>query len=224
MTRSEISQLLEENAPKSSTNRRCSDNRPPAPRHAERYNDSMSPKAPEAAWIQRIRVPLGFAYAVLFVVLADPVPRFLTFGLLLGLIGLLIRIWAAGHLRKHRELAVSGPYSRTRNPLYLGSFLLGLGLATASGSLWLLVIFILLFPAVYLPVMRREEREMEKAYGEAFDGYRRSVPLFFPAFGQSMDPQAGNFQWRQVILNREQNATIGFLIVAGYLVVRMMWQ
>ncbi|HUG44659.1 MAG TPA: isoprenylcysteine carboxylmethyltransferase family protein [Acidobacteriota bacterium] len=184
----------------------------------------MPDRAAGISWIQRIRVPLGFAYAVLFILLADPVPRFLTAGLLLGLIGLLIRVWAAGHLRKHRELAVSGPYSLTRNPLYFGSFLLGLGLAAASSKLWLIVIFIVLFPAVHLPVMRREERELEKAYGEAFEGYRRSVPLFFPDVGKSMDPQAGNFQWRQVILNREQNAMIGFLIVAGYLIIKMSWR
>ncbi len=84
-------------------------------------------------WIQRWRVPLGFLSAAIFIVLARPTPRALLIGAGVSLIGLGIRAWAAGHIRKNAELATSGPYAFTRNPLYLGSFFLGLGFTIASG-------------------------------------------------------------------------------------------
>src|SRR5258705_13759457 len=90
-------------------------------------------------WIQRWRVPLGFACAAVFFLLAKPSPATLLVGASVSLLGLSIRAWAAGHIRKNQELATSGPYAYTRNPLYLGSFLLGLGFTIASGR-WLVAI------------------------------------------------------------------------------------
>ena len=86
-------------------------------------------------WIQRWRVPLGFLFAAVFMILAKPTPRALLIGAGVSVLGLAIRAWAAGHIRKNAELAISGPYAFTRNPLYLGSFLLGLGFTFASGRL-----------------------------------------------------------------------------------------
>src|SRR2546430_702890 len=73
-------------------------------------------------WIQRWRVPLGFACAALFLLLAQPRPLTLIIGAIVAVPGLALRTWASGHLRKNQELATSGPYAHTRNPLYLGSF------------------------------------------------------------------------------------------------------
>jgi hypothetical protein len=97
-----------------------------------------------------------------------------------SLLGLALRAWAAGHIRKNAQLATSGPYAFTRNPLYLGSFLLGLGFTIASGRLLLGVLFAALFLGIYLPVMRVEASHMAELFGSEFETYRRSVPLFFP--------------------------------------------
>src|SRR5882672_9355171 len=92
-----------------------------------------------AGWSQiarRIRVPLGFLFAVLYFWLARPSWQSLMAGAILVVPGLLIRALASGHVRKNESLATSGPYAYTRNPLYLGSLLIGVGFALAARSLW----------------------------------------------------------------------------------------
>ena len=96
-------------------------------------------------WVQRWRVPLGFLMAPIFILLAKPRPVTLAIGASVGFVGLLLRAWGSGYLRKNDELATAGPYAHTRNPLYLGSFLIGLGFTVAAGRWVLTVLFALLF-------------------------------------------------------------------------------
>src|SRR5678816_4501264 len=130
--------------------------------------------------IQRWRVPLGFLCCAAFIFFARPTPRALLIGASVSLLGLALRAWAAGHIRKNAQLATSGPYAFTRNPLYLGSFLLGLGFTIASGRLLLGLLFAALFLGIYLPVMRVEASTMAELFGGEYETYRRAVPLFFP--------------------------------------------
>src|ERR687892_1272956 len=111
-------------------------------------------------WIQRWRVPLGFLCAAAFLFFAKPTPGALATGAFVSVLGLAIRAWAAGHIRKNAQLATSGPYAFTRNPLYFGSFLLGLGFTIASGQVVLALLFAALFLGIYLPVMRVEASTM----------------------------------------------------------------
>ena len=136
-------------------------------------------------WVQRWRVPLGFACAAVFIVLARPDLRSLLIGGAVALVGLAIRAWASGHIRKNARLAVSGPYAHTRNPLYLGSFILGLGFTVAaSSSLLLLLIlgglFASLFLGIYWPVMRVESATLAEMFGDEYRRYAAAVPLLFP--------------------------------------------
>lgn len=169
---------------------------------------------------QRLRVPLGFAFGLVYIVFSDPWTPFLWPGLGIALVGLLTRIWAAGHLRKHEALALSGPYRYTRNPLYLGSFIMGLGFTLAAGRFWILALFLVLFLAVYLPVMRAEVRELETWYGEAFRSYARRVPLFVPSLRPARLQQDRSFSWAQVRKNREYNAVIGFCLLCLILLAK----
>src|SRR5262245_36305539 len=104
--------------------------------------------------MQRWRVPLGFLCAALFFIFAHPNRLTLIVGGLIALPGLMLRAWATGHLRKNDALATGGPYAFTRNPLYLGSFVMGLGFTVAAGRWFLAIIFIALFVGIYIPVMR----------------------------------------------------------------------
>ena len=131
-------------------------------------------------FLQRIRVPLGFVFAILFVVFSKPTLTTLLAGGVIALIGILIRAWASGHIHKASELAVSGPYAYTRNPLYLGSLFLGLGFTVAAGVWWLAILFVALFLGIYLPVMRVEVEDIRRIFGVEFDEYERNVPLFVP--------------------------------------------
>src|SRR5262249_60426591 len=101
--------------------------------------------------IQRLRVPVGFITAILFVFFSRPTWRSLAAGVPITLCGALYRAWASGHLRKNAELAVSGPYAFTRNPLYFGSFVMAAGCAICGGRLglgfWLWAFFLAGFPS-----------------------------------------------------------------------------
>ncbi len=176
---------------------------------------------------QRIRVPVGFAYAALFLYFSRPaLPWFLP-GIALGSLGLCLRIWATGHLEKWSGLAVSGPYRYTRNPLYLGSFVMGLGISLAGGVPWLALLFVGLFFFLYQPVMRREEQELLQAYGPQARAYLKSTPLFWPMPRRSPAPELQidtvnrAFLWKRVVRNREYNAAIGFVILAAVIFVKM---
>src|SRR5437868_15186068 len=133
-------------------------------------------------WVQRWRVPLGFLCAALFLLLARPQPLTLIVGGAVAVCGLLLRAWAAGHIRKNDRLATSGPYAFTRSPLYLGSFIMGLGFTLAAGLWWWLLggLFVALFLGIYLPVMRVESATLAELFGPEFDVYVRHVPLFLP--------------------------------------------
>lgn len=177
--------------------------------------------------LQRMRVPAGVAYAAALVSLAQPVAGLLVGGILLSCLGLALRIWAAGCIEKGRFLARSGPYRWTRNPLYLGSSIMGLGFSLAGSRHELVAAFIVLFPILYYPVMRREEEELRRSFGPDFEAYSREVPLFFPRLRPATDPaplaESAGFRWSRVLSNREYNALAGFLALAAYLYLRLWW-
>jgi protein-S-isoprenylcysteine O-methyltransferase Ste14 len=134
-------------------------------------------------------------------------------------LGLSLRVWAAGHLHKHKSLATQGPYRWTRNPLYLGSFIMGLGFMVAASEIFLFLLFICLFLLIYIPVMRREEGELVAAYGEDYTAYKARVPLLFPSTRNWPKCEPSNFSWHQVILNREYKAVLGFCLITVFLVL-----
>jgi hypothetical protein len=127
-------------------------------------------------------------------------------------------------LRKKEVLTVSGPYAFTRNPLYLGSFLLMTGAALAAHSWWPALILFVYFALFYSFVMRREERELFQHHGEAFHEYARTVPLFFPRVtpAKSASRDAEGFSFAQYKKNREYRAAIGFLLLL--LVFVVIWR
>ncbi|HEV2883862.1 MAG TPA: isoprenylcysteine carboxylmethyltransferase family protein [Pyrinomonadaceae bacterium] len=166
-------------------------------------------------------MPLSFLCAALFLLFARPRPVTLAVGALVSLFGLLLRAWAAGHIRKNSELATSGPYAYTRNPLYLGSFLLGLGFSIGAGR-WLLgLLFAVLFLGIYFPVMRVESATMAQLFGDAFARYAKAVPLFFPRLTPHRDNDATvEFDRGLYMRYREYRAALGLVIVWGMLVFK----
>ena len=165
-------------------------------------------------WIQRWRVPLGFLCGAAFIFFARPTPKALLIGASISILGLALRAWAAGHIRKNAQLATSGPYAFTRNPLYFGSFLLGLGFTVASGRVLLGVLFAALFLGIYLPVMRVEASTLAELFGKDYENYRRAVPLFFPRLTPfRAEGSAGNrFDGAIYLRYREYRATLGLVI------------
>jgi len=161
-----------------------------------------------------------------FLWLAAPTPGLLLAGVLLAAVGLAIRAWAAGVIHKDRELTTSGPYAFTRNPLYLGSLLLGLGTVIAGGKWVFVLAFLAFFAVVYGRTMKHEEALLEEAFSERYRHYAAQVPLLVPRLAPYRAPGASagsGFSVTRYHRNREWEALVGAAAGFAFLVVKMLW-
>lgn len=170
---------------------------------------------------RRIRVPLGFLTAALYLFELSrrpPLPAAVACSLALVLPGLWLRGYAAGYVKKNRELTMTGPYAHTRNPLYLGSILIAAGFAVALLSWAVALVLALGFAFIYIPVIASEERFLRATF-PGFDAYCQAVPRLVPrltagkvasAAGAATpgEPAAG-FSLDRYLKHREYNAAIG---------------
>lgn len=165
----------------------------------------------------RWRVRFGYLVAMIFFLLAAPTTSSILIGGIVATFGLLIRAAASGHLRKDRQLAVTGPYARMRNPLYFGSAFLAAGFAVAGNSWWAAGLVTAYFVTFYSAVMRNEEADLRATFGAPFDEYAARVPLYFPKLigagyeSSKAEKPAENFSWGLYRRNREYQAFIGML-------------
>jgi len=171
---------------------------------------------------RRIRVPLGSVFALLYFWLARPTWRSIAVGTVLIVPGLLIRAAASGHVRKNEALATTGPYAYTRNPLYLGSLLIGIGFALAARSWWVGGVLVVMFSAIYLPVIRGEERFLREKFPE-FEDYMRRVPRMLPRFNAArFGDDGGGFSLELYLKHREWNALLGALAIVVVLGIKIL--
>jgi protein-S-isoprenylcysteine O-methyltransferase Ste14 len=170
---------------------------------------------------RRIRVPLGFAFAGLYLWLATPTVISMMIGAALVVLGLAIRALASGHVQKNEQLATTGPYAYTRNPLYLGSLILAVGFAISARSWWIGAGLILFFRAIYLPVIHGEEVFLREHFPQ-FAEYARRVPRLLPRLTSFSDAH-GTFSWDLYWKHREYNATLGAMAVIAALTAKLLW-
>ena len=170
---------------------------------------------------RRIRVPSGFVLTALYLWLAEPDARSLAFGALFIIVGVVIRGVASGHLQKNEQLATSGPYAYTRNPLYVGSLVTAVGFAIAARSLWIALILIAMFVAIYLPVIHAEESYLAERFPE-FAEYARQVPRFVPSLNRFASKH-DSFSWHLYWKHREYNATLGSVAILAILLAKLLW-
>ena len=176
-----------------------------------------------ADWYQiarRIRVPLGFAFAFFYFWQAHPTWGSLAMGSFVALVGLTMRGIASGHLQKNEQLATSGPYAYVRNPLYLGSVILGSGFAVAARSWWIVLGMVVLFSAIYLPVIVSEERFLRANFPE-FQEYAQRVPRLIPKILASHSTAQGIFSRELYLKHREYNALLGSIGVVLVLIAKL---
>jgi protein-S-isoprenylcysteine O-methyltransferase Ste14 len=173
---------------------------------------------------RRIRVPIGFLFAAFFIWQARPSAASIAWSLLLTVPGVLLRAWASGFVKKNAELAVTGPYAFTRNPLYLGSMLIAFGFAAASRNWWIAAVLAALFLVIYVPVIRGEEEFLRRTF-PSFQEYCASVPRIVPRvmparFGGT--PQA-SFPFSPALYrkHREYNAALGTCAIYVVLLIKL---
>jgi len=168
-----------------------------------------------------LRMPLGFLLGALYLVFARPEPLPLVVGAAIALIGVFVRGWASGHIRKNAKLAVSGPYAYTRNPLYFGSFLIASGFAIAAHSSLLLLV-IAFFVLVYLPKIEAERLNILGRFPEEYPGYAANVPAFIPRRTAWADrPDAGEpFSFDLYMKHGEWKAGLVYVAAVAWLAFR----
>ncbi|MGD2045860.1 MAG: isoprenylcysteine carboxylmethyltransferase family protein [Gemmatimonadota bacterium] len=186
------------------------------------------------------RVGAAWALVVPFLVLARPTSTSVLAGGCLAAAGVAMRAWAAGSIDKGATLATGGPYAHTRNPLYLGSFVIGIGVALAGGHWGWPVAFALVFATVYIPTMRREAGELADRFGERYRHYATNVPAFSVRLSTYRPPGSAvgdrgraahgdgdaaepGFSWSRYARYREWEAALGVLGLFGVLVVKVAW-
>jgi protein-S-isoprenylcysteine O-methyltransferase Ste14 len=178
---------------------------------------------------RRIRVPLGFVTAAIFLFFAQPEWRWIAISLPLVALGLWMRGYAAGYVKKNAELTRSGPYAHTRNPLYLGSMLLAAGFAVAAGAIsstgwWLAVLLLAMFLFIYIPTILSEEAFLRSEFS-TFNDYAAKVPRLgwrFTAARFAGDSADGRFDASRFRHHREYNALIGAAAIYAALILRMI--
>ena len=161
--------------------------------------------------LAKLRVPLGYALGVVALWLAAPTPRSLAIGAAIAALGEALRIWAAGHLEKGREVTSSGPYRLTRHPLYAGSVIMGLGLAVAAHSVPVAILVLAYLAITITAAIRSEEAHLTDKFGGEYPAYRDGRAA----------PAARGFSLERAMRNREYRALAGLVAVLLFLAARM---
>ncbi len=171
---------------------------------------------------QDIRQLVGILFLVLLAVIGKPDGFGLVVsGTLLSVIGIAIRFWAGGYVKKDKELAVTGPYAYVRNPLYVGNVLIALGFCTLSGYLWSFVVFVVLYAWLYLPSIHKEERTLNKLFGEEFVRYKENVRAMWPRL-RPYQTDSGAWSGSQWAKNGEHIVNASLVTALFFLVFRFL--
>lgn len=165
------------------------------------------------ALLARWRVPLGYACAIAAFWMAAPTVRSLALGGVLAAAGEALRIWAAGHLEKGREVTTSGPYAFTRHPLYVGSSILGAGFAVAANSVLVAVMVVVYLATTITAAIRSEEAHLTDKFGDRYPAYREGAAAPAPRL----------FSLERAMRNREYRAFAGVLVTLALLVAKLLF-
>jgi protein-S-isoprenylcysteine O-methyltransferase Ste14 len=164
-----------------------------------------------AVALARRRVPLGFIFAAVVLWLASPTRASVAAGGVIAAVGEAIRIWAAGHLQKSKEVTSSGPYRFTAHPLYVGSSVMGVGLAVACASAAAAALIAVYLASTLAAAIAAEERFLRDAFGGEYGRYRRELSAKAAPIGVARS--ARRFSAGRALANREHRALVGLLLV-----------
>jgi protein-S-isoprenylcysteine O-methyltransferase Ste14 len=176
------------------------------------------------SWSQharRFRVPLGFLFAAFYVWRARPTWPAIAAGTVIASLGIALRAFASGHVQKNRELTTSGPYAYVRNPLYLGSIIIGVGFAIAARDLWIGLALLLFFFAVYVPVIRSEQNFLREQFA-GYTDYMQRVPSLVPRTLWFRGMTRG-FSRELYFRHREYQALLGAAGMLAVLIIKILW-
>lgn len=187
----------------------------------------MSAEQPTAiaAWetiVLRHRITLSLVLALACLLFINPSRFSLLLSLPLIVLGEAVRIWASGHIHKMVEVATTGPYALCRHPLYLGHLLITAGFCVAGNNVWLALVVLPVFFAIFVPTMKREEEALEEKFGQAYRDYIAGTPRILPRL--TARALQGSHDWQQVRKHREANNILGLVGALVLFALVSLWR
>lgn len=174
---------------------------------------------------RELRLRSAWLLILPFFYFASPTPGLMAAGVALSASGLVVRAWAAGTIHKDRVLTTGGPYAYTRNPLYLGSLVLGFGVVVAGGEVWFAALFAGFYAVMYGATMRQERRSLEDLFGDSYREYAERVPPLLPRLTAYCGPSDDEtpFSVDRYMRHKEWEALLGSAAGFGLLAAKMIW-
>ena len=175
--------------------------------------------------LRKLRLKAVWLIVLPFFIFSRPTVGLVVIGAVLAALGLWIRGWSAGTIHKDEELTTGGPYAYTRNPLYAGSFVLGVGVSLAGGHWVWPTVFLLFYAGVYGRMMAHEAARLTELFGDRYLEYAAHVPGFVPRATPYRAGSSGGgsgFRWSQYKRNREWEASLGALGAFGVLLLKSL--
>lgn len=172
--------------------------------------------------IYELRVPSGLIGVIIILILAKPTLNSIIIGGSISVLGFLLRAWAAGHIEKEKKITNSGPYRFVRHPLYLGNFILGIGLSVSAHSMWAVLVFLIYFSIFYPIAIVREAEKLKKLFPEEYLTYEKNVPCILPFFGAKKIKNQKKFTFKLYKKNKEYRAILGGLAIWLILIIKYL--
>lgn len=189
------------------------------------------------AWLKKPtwRLVLCYLGIALLIYFSKPDRLSISIGLILIVLGQLLRVWAAGHLVKNKRLTTTGPYAYVKNPLYIGAITIVIGFCIVGMPPWnltlgltdprliLYVLFVAAFFLYYMPrKIKIEGDRLRRIYGDDYTRYEKSVPDMVPRLTPYRSGDDTRWTWAQTVDNSE-HGTIMSLLVGLTLIVLVSW-
>lgn len=163
---------------------------------------------------KKIRLLLAWGSIPILLLCSNMNDRSFLWGAVLMILGEMIRFWALGFMeKKGQKLAMSGPYAFVRNPLYVGNFFLGLGVAVIVWNWIILALFLAGFLGIYAGTIRGEEKHLQEMFGKTFEDYCKNVPAFLPRLSPYSTPAKDSFLWSRIVKHHEYITVMGIALV-----------
>lgn len=153
-------------------------------------------------------IPLGL------LVVGKPTLASYSIGLTIAIIGQLIRIWSAGYLHKQEEVTACGPFAYVRNPLYVGTLVMGLGYCIISAQWWAFIVAYILYLGIHWPTILSEENYLSNKFGEEYIRYCHAVPRLIPRLTPCREFPSAAFSRDLLMENHEYRSMIGMVLLA----------
>lgn len=162
----------------------------------------------------------GYTLGALALFFAQPTRDSLLVGGILAIAGELVRLWASGHIEKTRKLATGGPYAHTRNPLYVGSVLMALGLLAAVRHPLSIALGLGYLALFYPAIIREEAKFLRSRFPDEYHAWAREVPIFLPRLSPA-GPRESKFEASRLLANREWRSVFGLALLAAFMLFRL---